>query len=74
MSLDVYTCTAFFGHWPVGTAAVVVSDSPLNAALTLKDALRTAGIPDDQNRVTESSMEKLDLTQEHAVILNNGDY
>lgn len=42
--MQVYVNTRFLGHWPVGTAAVVVAESPERAAQLLEAALDAAGL------------------------------
>jgi hypothetical protein len=43
--MNTYTCTGFIGHWPVGTAAVVIANDPQDAAMKLNAALKLNGLP-----------------------------
>lgn len=69
--MKVYTCTAFSGHWPVGTAAVVVAESPEEAAVYLERVLTTKGL---SQRIDAGELVPLDVTHAGATILNDGDY
>jgi hypothetical protein len=66
--MNIYTCTTFTGHWPVGTAAVVQAETQAEAAELLQDALSEAGLPQDVHP------EQMELLQVPALILNDGDY
>ena len=39
--MKVFTCTKFTGHWPVGSAAVVIAETAAEAAEDLNHKLRT---------------------------------
>jgi hypothetical protein len=45
--MNVYTNNRFTGHWPVGSAAVVVEESAEKAAARLNVDLREAELPGD---------------------------
>jgi len=47
MNVTVYTCTDFRGHWPVGTAAVVVAQDETEARALLDSALAAQGLGGD---------------------------
>lgn len=66
---NVYVSTDFEGHWPVGTAAVVVAATEHSARVFLRDAIIAAGLPDKP-----FTLRQIDTTQSHAVILRDGDY
>ena len=44
--MKIWTNDKFEGHYPVGTAAVVVADNKDNAAKYLSSALRARGLKD----------------------------
>ena len=68
--MNVYTCNTFHGHWPVGTAAVVVAKDEAEARNLLSIELLKQGLGlSDFDELVE-----LDLTKPQATILNNGDY
>lgn len=67
----VYVCNQFTGHYPVGTAAVVVAESQQHAAELLNQQLRRQGLPGDAN----SNMMVLVVQKTpQAVILCDGNY
>lgn len=68
----VFTCVDFKGIWPIGVASVVVAENKKEAKRLLLNALLEAKI--DQPEVKDLTLQELDLTTSHAVILNNGDY
>lgn len=47
MKKNVYTCTTFTGHYPVGTAAIVTAASQEKAAWLLNSELQLRGLPGD---------------------------
>ena len=47
MKRNVYTCTTFTGHYPVGTAAVIAAPSQEVAAEMLNSELQLRGLPGD---------------------------
>ncbi len=69
--MSIFTIKNFPGVWPVGTAAVVVADDEDEAAELLNAALKANGMP---ARVKGVNFETLDITHNHALILNDGDY
>lgn len=69
--MNVYTCTDFSGHWPVGTAAVIVAPDIKAARAKLHEALKANGLVQD---VATCTLRKLDTTQADCIILNDGDY
>lgn len=69
--MKVYTCTRFNGHWPVGTSAIVVASRPAEACGALMIALKDCGL--DQI-ITPNMLDEIDLTEEKAIILNDGEY
>jgi hypothetical protein len=69
--VKVWTISGFPGHWPVGTAAVVVAETAEHAASLLNDELqaRELGRP-----VEAASMKLLPLVEPVAHVLCDGDY
>jgi hypothetical protein len=70
---QVFTFTNFTGHYPVGTAAVVVAKSKSEAIMLMDEQLAESGLPalDEQEDV---KILKVDLDVYHAEILLDGDY
>jgi len=70
--MKIYTCTNFKGHYPVGTAAVVVANNRQEAERVLEDELHNLNLPQDRHwepRLTEALTDTA-----YAIILNTGDY
>jgi hypothetical protein len=70
-SLGVYVCNQFTGHYPVGTAAVVVAESQEHAAQVLNEQLKAQGLPGDANA---NMMALVMQKSPQAVILCDGNY
>jgi hypothetical protein len=69
VKLGVFVCNQFTGHYPAGTAAVVVAKNQEHAAQVLNDQLKFQGLIGDAN----ANMMALVMTNnEQAVILNDG--
>lgn len=68
--MAVFTCTCFKGHWPVGTAAVVIAEDREKAATLLNVELEKQGLSPE---VLPDWLDELG-TDACAVILCNGDY
>ena len=69
--MPVYINTDFRGHWPVGTAAVVVADTPDRAATLLENALDERGLV---QIIRPESMVPVNHRRETVAILCDGDY
>ena len=67
----VYACNQFTGHYPVGTAAVVVAESQEHAAQLLNEQLKRQGLPGDANA---KMMALVGQKAPQAVILCDGNY
>jgi hypothetical protein len=67
--LNVYAITGFAGHWPVGTAAVVLAESREEAAGLLADALERQGLSQKID-----SADFIELSTKQALVLCDGDY
>jgi hypothetical protein len=63
-----FTCTEFVGHWPVGTAAVVMAYGEIDAAERLAEKLADIGL---EQPITPDMMKKL---SSDVVILADGNY
>lgn len=70
-TLNVYTNNQFSGHYPVGTAAVVVAQNAEMAADILNIQLEDYGLPADAK---EKDMNLVDLYGGNSVILCDGNY
>ena len=69
--MNVYTCTSFTGHWPVGTSAVVVATDSVAAAHALAVALANEGLAQP---IEPSEMKIVDPTHQSVRILCDGNY
>lgn len=69
--MNVYTITGFHGHWPVGTAAVVVARDRDQAVLLLNDRLETLGLKQDAGK---ANIELVSLDAPAVLVLCDGDY
>lgn len=69
--MRVWTSTEFEGYWPVGTAAVVVAETPEAACELLKRELSARGL--DQ-QITASQFVEIETTRPVAVVLRDGNY
>lgn len=69
--MKVYTNNKFSGHWPVGTAAVVVAESESQAAAILNAKLEELGLPGDAE---QQDMSYLGTRTESVRILCDGNY
>lgn len=67
--MQVYICTDHDGHWPVGTASVIVAWDEPQARELLAAALKAEGL-----KAKDFTLQLLDLSDPRAVVLRNGDY
>lgn len=68
--LKVFTCTEFAGHYPVGTAAVIVAQDMAEARNILAKELASRGLElEEDEKVVE-----LILDAPKAIILRDGNY
>lgn len=58
----------FTGHWPVGTAAVVVANDETEAAMLLEQRLSEHGLSFDGRLI------EIDATQPMALVIADGNY
>ena len=70
MRLKIYKCLDFEGHWPVGTAAVVIAPDKETARKLLSDDLKKQGL------TLKDSDEFHEIPHDKAAsyVLHNGDY
>jgi len=69
--MNVYFNNCFTGHYPVGTAAVVVAENPEEAAEALNRSLVDMGL---EETAVPGEMVLLSTTFESVTILNDGNY
>ncbi len=69
--MKVWTCTGFEGHYPVGTAAVVVAETVDQAVDFLNAELRHRGLSPS---VTADKLKPLPTHAPGALVLADGDY
>lgn len=69
--MKVYTNTTFTGHYPVGTAAVVIARGPTDAAKALNAELVKIGLPGD---ALPKDMKVINCLKSRVTILRDGDY
>lgn len=69
--MNVYTNCDFEGFYPVGTGAVVVAETPQDAANQLNCALRDNGL---KATAKAEDMNIIDTEVENVVILCDGNY
>lgn len=78
--MNVYTCKDHVGHWLVGTASVIVAETELRAYELLRAELIERGLKhyvEESERMGGQAMptlQLLDITRAHAVVLRDGDY
>lgn len=70
--MKIYTTTEFTGHYPVGTAALVVAEDRQQAAEVLNRQLQGLGLPGDAS--PDSMVPVIVGEAAFARILCNGDY
>jgi len=69
--VKVWTCTEFAGHYPVGTAAIVVAETAEQAADELNRELRRRCL---SGAVTHEQMREFETETPGALVLADGDY
>ena len=69
-NLKVFTCTGFSGHYPVGTAAVIVAADSLTAKELLLTRLASIGLPQSY----PIQVEELDVTTPSVDVMCDGNY
>lgn len=69
--MRVWACISFKGHWPVGTAAVVVAKNKRQAQRVLEKKLTEVHL---SQKVPLGDIFEVDLDSPHALILRDGNY
>ena len=68
----IFICTNFSGHYPVGTAAVIVAKNAAEASLNLKAELLCIGL--DQEEGWTPELKLVEPTTPKVIILRDGNY
>jgi len=71
-NLRVFVSNDFTGHYPVGSAAVIVAADEDEALDRLVSALESKGLP--QTQPGRPTVREINLTEESVEILVDGDY
>lgn len=71
--MRVWTNVTFRGHWPVGTAAIVVAETAERAAYFLNKQLDSQGLR-QVPPIPADEMVEVDTTKVNVVILLDGEY
>ena len=67
--MKVYTCIDHNTHYPVGGASIVIAEDKKRAKQLLNKELKEHGLePNDY------SLQEIDISIAHAIVLNDGDY
>jgi hypothetical protein len=69
--MKVFSCEGFKGHWPVGTAAVIVAPDKTTAMSMLLEALKAEGL---EEQPFEIKLKEVDTQRRSVDILCNGEY
>ena len=69
--MKVWTNNYFRGYWPVGSAAVVVANTPEEASSLLNEKLKEMGLEGDAK---PEDMDQLKTNKPLVRVLNDGDY
>jgi hypothetical protein len=70
-TLRIFTIKGFAGHYPVGTAAVVVAKSKVEASVYLESMLGAHGL---SQRIDPHDFEELPLMDGQGAVLCDGNY
>lgn len=69
--MKVFTSTAFEGHWPVGTAAVIFAETIEDACQLLATAVAQCGL---KQEIRPTMLVEVDPTVPAAIVLRDGEY
>jgi hypothetical protein len=69
--MKLFTCNNFKGHWPVGSAAVIVAKNHKEATRLLREELEKRKLPQDNHRYT---IEEVNPNKTQVLILHDGNY
>lgn len=73
--MKVFTCVSFKGHYPVGTAAVIVANDAEDAAMLLCGNLAAIGLIQPDGRwPTADDMVEVNTSKVGVQVLNDGNY
>lgn len=73
--MKIFTCTDFVGHYPVGTAAVILAPSKEGAETKLREHLASIGLPQEKPVTrTPLALELEEITTPGVYVPCNGDY
>ena len=72
MSRRVFYCTDFAGYHPIGVCAIIVADSPAEAARFLKTLLKKHGL--EQEKGWKPEMIEISTELKGAIMVNDGEY
>ena len=67
----MFYCNKFTGHYPVGTAAIIIASSVDEAIGLLEEELRSRGL---RQRIRPEQLTVIDLGHPQALILQDGNY
>ena len=70
--MKTYTHTKFEGHYPVGSAAIIVAPDEETALTLLKNQLELVGLDPDSAELADLKL--VDSARPHCCILLDGDY
>lgn len=66
--MRVFISADFTGHWPVGSAAVVIAESAEQARALLTEELRQHGLKFD------GTLDEVKADEPKAIVMRDGDY
>lgn len=69
--MKIYTSIEFAGHWPVGTAAVIVANDCIQAAILLQQQLTIRGL---MQIIDPARLVEIDIDEPCCFILCDGNY
>ena len=69
--MNVYTCNEFEGHWPVGTAAIVVANDKRQAVRLLKAELKKSGL---EQEISAKKLHLVSTVTPTVIVLRDGEY
>lgn len=71
--MKVFTCTNFHGHYPIGTAAVIVADDKAAALTALLQILSEVGLPQTPEDIDCLVLQEVPMSP-GVMILCDGNY
>ena len=70
--MKIFTCNDFKGHYPVGSAAVIVANNKTDAFIMLLERLLEYGLIQDE--VNPPTLTEIDPLERGVTILDDGNY